>query len=632
MRFRVLGPVQVRAGDQPVPLPAGHSRVVLALLALYANTSVSVQRLTEAAWDGRPPATSRTQIHGVVSMLRRALAGLAEIVTEANGYLLRVPRGDCDAPEFLVLLDRARRAQLAGDSATVVEVLDRALALWRGPAFGGLPSGLLAAEAARLDEARLTAVALHARAELDLGRCERATARLIALVEQHPLHERLRELLMLALYQAGRRAEALAVFQQGRRALVEELGVEPGPGLQDLHRHILRGQPGPQGHATGPHRLSVVPRQVPAAVPDLAGRQDELTRLTGLLDRAGTDGRSVVIAAIDGAAGVGKTTLAVYWAHQMAGAFPDGQLYVDLRGDEPDVPPVPPGQAVRGFLDALEVPAPRIPSDLSAQSALYRSVLAGKRMLVLLDNARDAEQIRPLLPGAPGSVVVVTSRTALTGLIAAHGAHPVTLDPLSGAEAHDLLAARLGDNRLAAEPAATADLISLCARLPWALSVVAARAAVHPGTPLATFAAELREAQHQGATPDASNPASDLDETPLATGPLLPPLPHGFGADPTRVQPVTDRTAALAAALETGPEGAVVVVGSPSFGPTDHVHPLLADLGAALHVDGVACRPGERFSRQRQPAVRRARSGSARERRSVRRGAAPPPSGRRGTS
>ena len=238
-----------------------------------------------------------------------------------------------------------------------------------------------------------------------------------------------------------------------------------------------------------------MPRQLPAAVAGFAGRAAELAALTGLLQEATAAASTIVISAIGGTAGIGKTALAVNWAHQVAGQFPDGQLYVNLRGFDPAGSPMTAAEAVRGFLDAFEVPPGRIPASLDAQAALYRSLLAGRRVLVVLDNARDADQVRPLLPGSPGCAVVVTSRNRLTSLIAAEGARPLTLDLLTFAEARQLLAGRIGAGRVAAEPPAVEEIITSCARLPLALSIVAARAAAHPGFRLAALAGELRDAR-----------------------------------------------------------------------------------------------------------------------------------------
>ncbi len=356
-------------------------------------------------------------------------------------------------------------------------------------------------------------------------RSREAAAELPGLLADHPLSETLAGLLMLALHRSGQRADALAVFRATRRRLTGELGVEPGPGLQQLHQQILAGDPGLSGQPQTPQRDAAqlpaggkqpatvssarlagnirrltaaapavpgVPRQLPAAVRHFAGRAAELNALTALLE--GTrSGSTVVISAIGGTAGVGKTALAIHWAHSAASQFPDGQLYVNLRGFGPSQDPVEPDEAVRGFLDALGVQPDRIPASPEAQAGLYRSMLAGKHMLIVLDNARDEDQVRPLLPGSPACVVVATSRAQLAGLVAAEGAQPVTLDVLTDAEARELLARRLGEQRVAAEPDAVIELTGLCGRLPLALAVTAARAAAHPGFPLAALAAELHD-------------------------------------------------------------------------------------------------------------------------------------------
>ena len=283
------------------------------------------------------------------------------------------------------------------------------------------------------------------------------------MVADHPLDERVHGQLMLALYRSGRQADALAVYHRLRRTLDEELGIDPSQVLRDLETAILQQDPCPgraRRRARRPRAAAPaapVPAQLPPAVPAFTGRGAELASLDAIAPRAGRAGRhaaAVVISAVSGTAGVGKTALAVHWAHRVAAQFPDGQLYVNLRGFDPGGAALDPGQALRGFLDALGVPATRIPEDLAAQTGLFRSLLAGKRVLVVLDNARDAEQVRPLLPGSPGCLAIVTSRDQLAGLVAAEGAVPLTLDLLTAADARDLLARRLGADRVAAEPSA----------------------------------------------------------------------------------------------------------------------------------------------------------------------------------
>jgi len=443
---------------------------------------------------------------------------------------------------FEVLAARGRAAAQAGSWSQAAGLLADALGLWRGEALADVPSQLLRQrEAPPLEDLRLQVLGARIDADLALGRHGEVVAELRQLVAAHPLWEHFHAQLMLALYRSGRQGDALAAYQDVRRVLAGELGVDPGPELTLLQQRILAadpalvltetgaaapapptprppaasapGAPGTAGPAAEPGPgapaaqpgpddgaamwAPVVPRQLPVAARHFAGRAGALTALAGLAAEAGgTDGtsRAMVIAVIEGTAGIGKTALAVHFAHQAARDFPDGQLYVNLRGFDPAGPPMTPGEAIRIFLDALGVPAAQLPASLDAQTGLYRSLLAGRRMLVLLDNARDAGQVRPLLPAGPGCLVLVTSRSQLTGLAAAEGARPMALDLLTGGEAHELLAARLGDERLAAEPAAVQELIGLCARLPLALAIAAARAASQPALPLAALAAELRDA------------------------------------------------------------------------------------------------------------------------------------------
>jgi Bacterial transcriptional activator domain/AAA ATPase domain len=296
---------------------------------------------------------------------------------------------------------------------------------------------------------------------------------------------------MLALYQSGRQAEALARYQEGRQVLRTELRVDPGPELQDLHQRILRADPAlapavpappPAVPITEPwqaHAALTIPRQLPAAVRHFAGRETELARLNGLLEQLPRRG-TVVITAIAGTGGVGKTTLAVHWAHRVADRFPDGQMYVNLRGYDPSNSPMSPAEALRGLLQALGIAAADIPDDLEAQTELYASALAGRRMLIVVDNARDAAQARPLLPASDGCLVLITSRSALSELSASVGAVNLPLGLASHAEAEAMLVARLGEHRVAAEPDAVAEIIELCARLPLAIAITAARAVTNP--------------------------------------------------------------------------------------------------------------------------------------------------------
>jgi tetratricopeptide (TPR) repeat protein len=389
-----------------------------------------------------------------------------------------------------------------------------------------VPSRLLRdREVPPIEDQRLQALAARIDADLHLGRHGEVVAELRQLVAAHPLQEQFHAQLMLGLYRSGRPADALAAYQDVRRVLAGELGIDPGPELRLLHQRIRAadgelliaagGSRGPSGSA--PTSLSppaarenVVPRQLPAATRHFAGRAGTLRALTELAAEAAGASQATVISVIDGTAGIGKTTLALRFAHQVAGQFPDGQLYVNLRGFDPAGPPMTPVEAIGLFLDALAVPAARIPAGLDAQAGLYRSLLAGQRMLVLLDNARDVDQVRPLLPASPGCLVLVTSRSQLTGLVAAEGAFPLTLDLLADAEARELLNRHLGPERVAREPRAADELIQLCARLPLALSIAAARAASQPGLSLAALTADLRDARGRLDALDAGHAAANV--------------------------------------------------------------------------------------------------------------------------
>jgi DNA-binding SARP family transcriptional activator/tetratricopeptide (TPR) repeat protein len=494
MAIGLLGPLQVSVAGHPIELPAGRLRPLLAALALWAGQTVSADRLATAVWDEDPPGDARANLQTNVKRLRHVLGG-GLIVTRRGGYVLDVEADRVDALRFVRLLDEAATAP---DPAAQRDRLVAALALWRGAPFDGVRSEWLErTQVPRLQERYLAG--LERRVDLDLadGRPADLAAELEELTARFPLRESLWARLLRVLERAGRPAEALARYEVIRVRLAEELGVDPGPELRQIHAALLAGRTllEPAGSLRPAPADPVVPRQLPADLDGFVGRDAELKALDSMLGNQHEPERRVVIAAIAGPAGIGKTTLAVHWAQRVADRFPDGQLYVNLRGFDPSGHPADLAEAIRGFLDALQVPAPRIPASPEAQAGLYRSLLAGRRMLVLLDNARDAGQVRPLLPGAPGCLVVVTSRDQLSGLVAANGAHPLTLDLLTDDEARLLLAHRLSHDRISLEPDATNEIISRCAHLPLALAIVAARAATHPAHPLATLAGQLRDAR-----------------------------------------------------------------------------------------------------------------------------------------
>jgi DNA-binding SARP family transcriptional activator/Tfp pilus assembly protein PilF len=514
MEFGLLGPLIVRRGEEPVPVRQG--RVVLAALLLNANQVVTGDALAEALWgetwrDKKRP-TVQTGIANHVARLRRALRDEEQprIFTYPGGYEIRVAPGQLDVIRFETLIADAGLAARSGSWPDAQAHARAALALWRGQPLADVPSETLRQrEGDRLGELRLQALKVRLEADLNLGGHAEIIAELRHLTDAHPLDERLHALHMLALFRSGRQADALAAYEKARQVIADEMGVDPGPELRTLHQRIIEADPALTAAqlSAGSH-ARVPPRELPPAVSHFTGRAGELSALTRLLDQADTqEAGTVVISAIGGIAGIGKTTLALHWAHQHLDRFPDGQLWVNLRGFDPRGDPMPAEVAVGEFLEALGVAPAAVPASLDARARLYRSLLAGKRVLVVLDNAHDTSQVTPLLPGSPGCSALVTSRRDLAGLIATHGARSVDLDVLPETEARELLARHLGAERLAAESDATTTLLACCAGLPLALSVVAARAAAHPGFPLAVLAAELRDAARRLDSMEAGDPA-----------------------------------------------------------------------------------------------------------------------------
>jgi DNA-binding SARP family transcriptional activator len=557
VRFEVLGPLQAWQEDTRLSLGSSQQRTVLAVLLLHANRPMVRDQIIDAVWGSAAPAYAINLVQKHVSALRRALEPErpgrepSKVLTWADGrYLLTVREGGLDLDQFDRYVGLARAARTAGDLRGASEALHAATGLWRGPACDGLTSPLLDTERDRLAERRIGTVEERIEVDLALGLHLDLVSELRQLVAAHPLRERLHGLLMLALYRCGRQAEALAAFGNARRQLVDDLGIEPAAELQRLHQQMLVADPilaapmtagdstlatpvtadappvvttdplvtaaGDPPQVATPHvrpqasPFQPTPAQLPHGMHYFTGRDTELERLHAMLagDHAGT-GNAMLIITVAGTAGVGKSALAVRWAHQIRDRFPDGQLYVNLRGFEPTGSAVDSADAIRGFLDAFAVPPQLIPVSIEAQAALYRSLLAGRRMLVVLDNARNAEQIRPLLPGSPGCLVVVTSRYELPGLVA-DGARPIVLDLLTAVECRELLARRLGPDRVAADPAAADDIIASCAGLPLALTVVAARAASRPGFPLAVLADQLHQARRKLDAFDGDDQATDV--------------------------------------------------------------------------------------------------------------------------
>ncbi|WP_328793529.1 AfsR/SARP family transcriptional regulator [Streptomyces sp. NBC_00273] len=521
----MLGPVSVTtANGGPLPLGPAKRRSLLAMLLAHPNAPVGVERLTEALWDEEPPRHARTVLQGHVSRLRAVFAQYdaaahgVELLTQGAAYRLRLPETLVDAHRFEESLRLVRRSS---DPREVVAVLREALGLWQGPAFAGtVHSAPLEAPAQALEELRLTAVEALARAYGQLGDHGAAAAVLRTEAAAHPLREPLVAQLMLALARAGRQADALDRFHRTRKLLAEEIGVDPAPVLIDAYHALLRTDAHARAHpdtdadadahahahadvdngtALPPAAMAHAAAAGPATTPQLLprrprgfiARQDELAALDRITSAAPGS-----IVTLTGSAGVGKTALAVHWSHRRRADFPDGTLFADLCGFSP-TPARDTRAVLREFLLALGVPVERMPGSPAALGARYRELTAGRRLLVVLDNAVDSEQIRPLLPGGDECVTLVTSRDRLDGLVATDAARPVKVGALPAADSTALLAAVLGPEPVAAEPEAAARLAGLCDGLPLALRVAAARLATRPHRGLASFAGELADEQHR---------------------------------------------------------------------------------------------------------------------------------------
>lgn len=546
--FEVLGPLVVRRAGAVLDPGRRKQRLLLIRLLLADGRAVASETLCEDLWQGQPPTAAMPSLHAHVSKLRAVLeqrrsSGRFEtLVTESAGYALRVSPGNLDTVRFTEAFTRTCREIAASRAADALQTVERALGMWRGAALADAADHPFARpEAARLEDLRQSAAELQAAALLLDGQVPQAVAAAEQLTLRHPLRETGWSLLLRALYLAGRHPEALRRYEDVRRHLADELGLDPGPALRALRDGILRHElpaftlpqpvrgvptappphrrpapptgddtPGPSALLTaggaarsvpagapvprnGPPAL-LTPAQLPNDLAAFAGRETESAWIPGAGHVPDPDGPGAArVVAIGGAAGVGKTAFAVHHAHRIARHFPDGQLFVNLCGFHPRTPALDPASVLHGFLAALGVPDRLVPEDTAARTALFRSTLAERRVLVVLDNARDEEQVRPLLPNGPGCLTLVTSRNRLTGLAAGDGARPLSLPLLSETEAYEMLARRLGPERLDAEPEATADIVRLCGRLPLALAVIAARVVLDPTFPLSTVADELRE-------------------------------------------------------------------------------------------------------------------------------------------
>lgn len=536
MRLCLLGAVRLVVNGQERDLGPGKQQCVLAALLMTPGRTVPVETIIDRVWGERPPR-SRNAVAPYVTRLRRIIdTGAPDghgdrqgmVRYAAGGYLI-----DCDPN--LVDLHRARRlagvaraAREAGHDHRASELWRETLATWQPVALAGVPGQWAERTRDALARERLELFGQLAQADLRLGRLPDVVDSLRPLVAEHPTAESLVAALLVALAGTARSVEALECYARTRNAIVEELGIEPSQQLQDLYLRILRNDSDP----INPQRLagsdvgwpSTVPAQLPPDLVGFTGRGAELVRLDALVANAdareapgrtgvpvGTPAwKAEVISVISGTAGAGKTALAVHWAHRVRDAFPDGQLYVNLRGFDPSGSAMSPTEALRGLLNTLGMAPQQIPTDLPAQTAVYRSLLAHRRLLILLDNARDPDQVRPLLPGSSGCLVVVTSRDPLTSLVAIEDAHPLTLDLLTTHEARTLLVRRVGPHRAAAEPQAVDEIVAACAQLPLALVVVAARAATRPQLPLSALAEELRGAREGLDAFDGGDAATDV--------------------------------------------------------------------------------------------------------------------------
>lgn len=509
MGLRLLGPPDLVVGGRSIDVGGLRARVVLALLALNANRTTSIERLIDAVWEDSPPATARSQIQICVSGLRKlfAQAGLSWVIRSRHpGYALEIPATELDVEEFARLSTLARKLAAEGRLAEAATALRDAHALWRGPALAGLPGAEIRAEVARLEEQRMAGLEERIRLDLELGRHDEIGGELHALVEQHPLRERLHGSLMLALYRSGRQADALEAYRTARNRLAGEIGVEPGDELRELHRRILERDPALESHppsppveATGPNVPAgpattwTAPRELPAGLTDFTGREKQLETIRqALAPESGSPvPYAVPVVGIFGPGGVGKSSLAIRAAHELAPAFPDGQLYVDLRtagGDEA------PARLLGRFLRSLGMTGLGIPDDVDERATMYRSLLAGKRVLVVLDGVTREHQVELLLPGSAGCAVIVTSRERLGNL---PGLVSVDLEVFDTDVALELIGKVAGTDRIEADPAAAAELVRFCDGLPLALRIAGARLAGKRHWPVRELVGRLADDVHR---------------------------------------------------------------------------------------------------------------------------------------
>lgn len=494
--FRILGPLEVRADEGWTTIGAAKQRSVLATLLLRPGEPVSTDVLIDEVWPEKPPAKAANLVSVYMHHLRRRIgdADGRVLVTRAPGYQLVLGPGELDADLFAGLVIEGREALAAGAPDRAVDLLSEALEMWRGPALADVPAtSLVAAEADRLGQSRLEAQELRAEASLACGRFAQVLPEVRRLLADHPLQEKLWALQMRALYGAGRQAEALEVYEQARTKIADELGVDPGAELRQLYHQLLNGedlQGAMPAAGTGPAPAPApVPAQLPADIPDFTGRSGQVEQLRGLLAGAGGEDSpgAVRVVLVVGPGGQGKTTLGVHAAHLLRGEFPDGQLYASLLGA---TQPVDPAEVLARFLRDLGEDPARIPLDAEERAALYRTRLDGKRVLIVLDDARGIEQVRPLLPGSASCAVLITARNWLPELA---GGAVLDLDVLSEGEARALFTAIVGARRVDAEPGAAGEVLTACAGLPLAIRIAGARLATRGNWSIRTLAGRLSD-------------------------------------------------------------------------------------------------------------------------------------------
>ncbi|HEX6686468.1 MAG TPA: BTAD domain-containing putative transcriptional regulator [Candidatus Limnocylindrales bacterium] len=515
MEIRLLGTVEVHTDRGMLELGTPRQRSVLAALAVDARRVVPRETVIERVWGDVPPRRARDTLYVYIGRTRQALdsvdGGKARLVRRSSGYLLDAEVHEVDLHQFQALQDAARDPGCPDRPRA--ELLARSLALWRGMPLADLSGDWVDRVRQAWHRRRIGVATEWAQTLLRLGDAGAAIGPLTEMSAEYPLAESIAASLMNAMAAVGRGTEALDCYLAIRHRLADELGTDPGDQLRSAYQSILGRASSPgraaQRPATPPTpRARAIPAQLPLNVQRFVGRRTELAQLDAL---AAADRSGAMVAVIAGTAGVGKTALAVHWSHLVADSFPDGQLFLNLRGFDPLGQAVDPAEALHRFLEALGVPSERIPADPDAKAALYRTEVAGRRMLVVLDNARDTGQVRPLLPGAPGCLVLVTSRSQLSGLVATDGAQLITLDLFAQAEARELLAHRLGEDRVTAETDAATEIITACARLPLALAIVAARAGAHPHIPLRSLASELsRSGGRLDGLTTTDDPATDV--------------------------------------------------------------------------------------------------------------------------